>query len=1065
MAGYAEIESILRENNLITYFSLFQEAQLTDNELQFVEDAHLKEMGIPLGPRLKICSALRARGYSSSARPPKPIALNKSRLPPVSAPVRSTSETPFSQPQRTGSNPEVPNSFGHPRTTPEAVGPSQIFPSAAIPPGFAPTIQPFGQTRSSGLDSCTCYQVPCTCSRPFGSTPASNLGSILEFSAFGRSGGSVFSPFPATTPASTLFSSPGVFSSTYSPFPSDPWNDKTWQAPTASEQDKLKQEQIKQEQLKQEQLKQEQLKQEQFKQEQAKQEQQRQEQQRQEQQRLEQQRLEQQRQEQKLEQQRLEQQRLEQQRLEQQRLEQQKLEQQKLEQKREQQRLEQQWMEQQKLEQQRQAEQKFSTVQKNGEKRKQDESTKSEVKTKKEKELPQPSHAAIEDRNRPAVITGNAFDLLDHESDEEQTDKGKQKEDAPTKKEPKPKDAKKAQAASTPAPVPAASAVASKPKCECGQIVHPSVLNPITEFQMQDRQAHLTSKRHQTYLQQQEALARKEKEAKLKQEKADAQKAKEDAQRAKEEAQRAIEEAQRLIEEAQKAEEAEAKAREGGGKKKAGKKVKGKPTKEKKVEEQPPEVSNVVDGKTKLSSAKDAELKRKKQLASEMQQEANQLYNQGLYAKAVDRYTDGINLNPNSAVLYSNRAQAETKCYQYERAVNDCLKAIELDPGFAKSYHRASACYVKLGDLTKAKFMLAQCKSACSATNDKKDETPFHIKLVADLEAALMSVKKFMQEKMYKEAIDLLQNKITSQMPEAFSSHYLLAEAYIMTGNFIAAHDVAHKFMIKYPRLSDTRILESLFAYYNEAKLEKAADILKSVLADDKDNTRASKLLDKIQKIDILKKTAEELHLRKNYQKAAQGFGQALSIDRENKHVTATLLFLRGSVYFNLAQYGEAKRDLDESLELWSSFLRARKLRASVNEKLGNNQAVIDDCRAILDDEWDDRINDMMKAAKQNKPTQDFKGYYATLSIPLDANMEDITKSYKRLALRYHPEKWSNSTDDKRSEAEAQFRAVAVAYEVLSDPAKRIKYDNCDAEGKIKCECGRHSIDCYLDLR
>jgi len=96
---------------------------------------------------------------------------------------------------------------------------------------------------------------------------------------------------------------------------------------------------------------------------------------------------------------------------------------------------------------------------------------------------------------------------------------------------------------------------------------------------------------------------------------------------------------------------------------------------------------------------------------------------------------------------------------------------------------------------------------------------------------------------------------------------------------------------------------------------------------------------------------------------------------------------------------------------------------------------VVDDCRAILDDEWDDRINDMMKAAKQNKPTQDFKGYYAALSIPLDANMEDITKSYKRLALRYHPEKWS-STDDKRSEAEVQFRAIAVVNQKQHDQPK-----------------------------
>jgi len=69
------------------------------------------------------------------------------------------------------------------------------------------------------------------------------------------------------------------------------------------------------------------------------------------------------------------------------------------------------------------------------------------------------------------------------------------------------------------------------------------------------------------------------------------------------------------------------------------------------------------------------------------------------------------------------------------------------------------------------------------------------------------------------------------------------------------------------------------------------------------------------------------------------------------------------------------------------------------------------------------------------------------------------------MALRWNPEKWTNSPEEKRVEADMQFRTIAVAYEVLSDPAKRSKYDSCDGEGKIRCDCGRHNVECYIDLR
>ncbi len=66
----------------------------------------------------------------------------------------------------------------------------------------------------------------------------------------------------------------------------------------------------------------------------------------------------------------------------------------------------------------------------------------------------------------------------------------------------------------------------------------------------------------------------------------------------------------------------------------------------------------------------------------------------------------------------------------------------------------------------------------------------------------------------------------------------------------------------------------------------------------------------------------------------------------------------------------------------------------------------------------------------------DFKDYYAILGINKGANAEEIKKAYRRLARKYHPDMNPGNT-----QAEAKFKEISEAYEVLSDPDKRRKYD------------------------
>jgi curved DNA-binding protein len=70
----------------------------------------------------------------------------------------------------------------------------------------------------------------------------------------------------------------------------------------------------------------------------------------------------------------------------------------------------------------------------------------------------------------------------------------------------------------------------------------------------------------------------------------------------------------------------------------------------------------------------------------------------------------------------------------------------------------------------------------------------------------------------------------------------------------------------------------------------------------------------------------------------------------------------------------------------------------------------------------------------------DFKDYYKILGVEKSATKEDISKAFRKLALKYHPDK--NPNDNA---AEEKFKEITEAHEVLSDPEKRKKYDTLGA--------------------
>ena len=75
------------------------------------------------------------------------------------------------------------------------------------------------------------------------------------------------------------------------------------------------------------------------------------------------------------------------------------------------------------------------------------------------------------------------------------------------------------------------------------------------------------------------------------------------------------------------------------------------------------------------------------------------------------------------------------------------------------------------------------------------------------------------------------------------------------------------------------------------------------------------------------------------------------------------------------------------------------------------------------------------------------RDYYEVLGLQKGASADDIKSAYRKAALKWHPDRWVNGTDQEKKTAEENFKEASEAYTVLSDPDKKARYDQFGFSG------------------
>ncbi|XP_010264715.1 PREDICTED: dnaJ protein P58IPK homolog [Nelumbo nucifera] len=386
----------------------------------------------------------------------------------------------------------------------------------------------------------------------------------------------------------------------------------------------------------------------------------------------------------------------------------------------------------------------------------------------------------------------------------------------------------------------------------------------------------------------------------------------------------------------------------------------------------------------------------------------------------------------NAADLFK-RVSESVKVKRYSEALNDLNAAIEADPTLSEAYlHRASIlrqlCRYDESERNYKKFLelkpgdpvaekehsqLLQAQNALDMAFNLFDSGDFVKSLDYIDKVVLVFSPACSKAKLLKVKVLLAVKDYSSAISE---TGYMLKEdennldALLLRGRayyFLADHDVALRHFQKGLRLDPehSELKKTYFALKNLLKKTKSAE----------DNLGKGKL-----------------------RLAVEDFKGALAVDPSHIAHNVHLHLGLCKVLVKLGRGKDALVSCTEALDIDEELTEALVQRGEAKLLVEDWEGAVNDLKtAAQKSPQDMNIREALMRAERSLKLSKRKDWYKILGISRTASIAEIKRAYKKLALQWHPDK----NVDNREEAEAKFREIAAAYEVLGDEEKRVRYD------------------------
>ncbi|MCJ1351470.1 MAG: hypothetical protein MMC33_001454 [Icmadophila ericetorum] len=413
----------------------------------------------------------------------------------------------------------------------------------------------------------------------------------------------------------------------------------------------------------------------------------------------------------------------------------------------------------------------------------------------------------------------------------------------------------------------------------------------------------------------------------------------------------------------------------------------------------------------------------------------NKFFKMRMYDKAIEEYSKAIEADPQNATYLSNRSAAYMSANKFYDALEDAKQADELEPGNPKVLHRIARIYTSLGRPSEALEVYDKIDPPASA-KDKAIAVSMH----SHIRLAEAAVRDGTAGSMILHALDLADRGLGPGVERPRKWTLLRGEAYLKMGNINSlgdAQSVAMSLLRINSKDPEALVLRGR-ALYAQGDNNKALQHFRQALNCDPDFKDAVKYLRMVQKLDKMKEEGNTAFKAGRYEEAVKLYGQALEIDSQNKGINSKILQNRAMASIKLKNYKSAIADCTRAISLDPSYTKARKTQARALGESGDWDEAIRIYKSIAETSPSEPgINKDIRNAELELKKSKRKDYYKILGIDKDAGDNEIKKAYRKLAIVHHPDK---NPDDE--DAADRFKDIGEAYETLSDPAKRQRYDS-----------------------
>ena len=423
-----------------------------------------------------------------------------------------------------------------------------------------------------------------------------------------------------------------------------------------------------------------------------------------------------------------------------------------------------------------------------------------------------------------------------------------------------------------------------------------------------------------------------------------------------------------------------------------------------------------------------------------IKQKGNQEFRKKNYLAAIGLYTEAIDIDPSQDTLYNNRGLCYMNLNKLDLAKKDLLKAIELNPQNIKALRRFSSLLISEGELMEAEIYIKRSMAIDNNDASIKKDLEDCRKLI-ERKNELLKLRTLNDwEKCHAVAMSIVE-----KCKNCFEVKKISFESIINVFNVDKAISFYKNMFTEEEKQND--MIQYLYSYlfFIDGKYDKSKQILISLLNKSKDDnilTKTKSLSTQLEKIQNEKDLANKCYMNNDFDGAIDKYTNLLSMDTNNKLFNALILSNRALCYYKKKDFFSALHDINSSIKLNNKYWKSYQRRANINIQLKYAEQAKEDLRKVLELDPTNRdayvmLNDIQNEEKKAKR----RDLYSILEVTKYASQDEIRRSYKKLALKWHPDKNSNN-EELREYAEKMFKDINEAYNILSDERKRRIYDN-----------------------